>query len=481
LRVPGLRGLSVAEVGKRVAREVSEDDCAGQAAQLAYYFLFSLFPLLLFLVTLIGYLPVPDLFDRMMDAASRVLPPQALSLVRDTIGNITSQQRGGLLSLGAVVALWSASAGFRAIMSSLNRAYDVREGRPWWKYYGISLLATIGLSILAIAAFGLLIFGPQIGHAIASYVGLGEAFDTVWGFIRWPVALVLLTLVLAGVYYVAPDVEQDFRWLTPGSVLAVVGWVAASIGFSIYVQNFGSYDKTYGSVGAVIVLLTWLYLTGFLLLVGGETNAVVEHLAPAGKRPGAKEQADAGPGSAGPSGEAATPRGAASEWRGPGPPPAVLPPGQERRRDERRRAERRHLHVVRRPDPEAPNPPAAPEARGTIDAIREAGHETQRLVSLQARLAATELRAAARGLVRGVGVAAGGVAVACVGLLYLCAAAVVLLAGVLPLWLAALVVSAVGLVASAVAIRLGIGRVRRRARGAKAERAEGAQAEQSWP
>lgn len=451
MRVPGLRGLSVKAVGKRLVEEVSEDDCAGQAAQLAYYFLFALFPLLLFLVTLLGYLPVPDLFDRMIEAAARVLPPQALSLVRDTIGNITSQRRGGLLSIGALVALWSASAGFRAIMSSLNRAYDVEEARPWWKYYGVSILATVGFSVLAIVAFALLIFGPQIGHALAAYIGLGDVFDTAWGAIRWPVALVLLTLVLAGIYYVAPNVEQDFRWLTPGSALAVVGWVVASVGFSIYVQNFGSYDKTYGSVGAVIVLLTWLYLTAFLLLVGGETNAVIEHLAPGGKRPGAKRQAERG------------------TTRGPGAAPAVLPPEGDRRRAERRQGERRggQLYLVRR-EGAAVAPP--PEARGPVsalDAIQEAGRETRRLVTLQARLASSELRSAAGRLAGGASAAAAGVVVAGVGLLYLCAAAVVLLGGVLPLWLAALVVSAVGLLASAVAVRLGLGRVHRRATAAK--------------
>ena len=472
MAIPGLRGLSVGEVARRLVKEVKEDDCAGQAAQLAYYFLFSLFPLMLFLVTLIGYLPIPDLFDRMMEAASRVLPPEAMSLVRDTIETVTTRRRGGLLSFGVLLALWSASAGVRAIMSSLNRAYGVEESRPWWKYYGVSLLATVGFSLLAVVAFALLVFGPQIGHALAAYAGLGEAFDAAWAWIRWPTALVLLALVLAGVYYVAPDVEQDFRWLTPGSVLAVVGWVLASIGFSLYVRNFASYDATYGSLGAVIVLLTWLYLTGFFLLIGGEINALVEHLAPAGKRPGAKREAGAEAGRAAAPGQAAAPRAPASAWRGPGAPPPVVPPGEERRKRERRRGERRHLYLVRRPeststsnaDPGDPSalrasttPPPA-ETRGTIEAIQAAGHETKRLVALQARLATAELRAAARRLARGVSLAAGGIVVACVGLLYLCAAAVVLLAGVLPLWVAALVVSAVGLAASAIVIRLGIRR-----------------------
>ncbi len=400
MNIPGLRGLSVTEVGKRLFTEISQDDCAGQAAQLAYYFLFSLFPLLLFLVTLIGYLPIPNLFDRMMTAASLLLPPQALSLVQDTLGTVTTEQRGGLLSLGVLVALWSASAGFRAIMTSLNRAYDVEEGRPWWKFYLVSVLATVAFALLAVTAFALLVFGPQIGEGIASLAGAGDLFHTVWAIVRWPVALVLMSFVLAGVYYVAPDVEQDFRWVTPGSVIAVLGWVVASIGFSIYVQNFGNYDATYGSVGAVIVLLTWLYLTGFLLLVGGEANAVIEHLAPEGKRPGAKRQEDTG------SGE----------------------PGA----GERRYGERRRLHLVRRPEV-APAAPAAPEVRGTVEihaeeattsagassAIQEAGRETRRRVGL--------------------------------------------LAGVLPMWLAALAVSAFGLVVSAVAIRLGLTRIRRRA------------------
>jgi membrane protein len=488
MRIPGLRGLSLKAVGKRLLGEISEDDCAGQAAQLAYSFLFSLFPLLLFLVALIGFLPIPDLFGKMMDMAAGLLPPEALSLVRDNIATITAERKGGLLSVGAVVALWGASAGFRAIMNALNRAYDVEEGRPWWKVYGISVLATLGLAALAVAAFALLIFGPQIGEAIAGLVGLGQVFQVVWAILRWPIAIALLGLVVAVIYYIAPDVEQDWKWVTPGSVLAVVGWVIASALFSLYVQNFGSYDKTYGSLGAVIVLLLWLYMTGFMLLVGGEANAVIEHLAPEGKRPGDKTMGvkEGEPAAGRP--ELTLVRGqraaaAASYGAGrTGPAPAVepdLPPEGDRRRGERRQGERRrdHLTLVRR-EGEAPSGPRpagrdGAGARSTRALVGDVVEETRRFVRLQARLAAVEVRIAGRRVVTGAGLAAAGGAVALVGLLYVLGGLVFLLGGVLPLWGAAFVVAAVVLMVSAAAVRLGLGALRRRHAGEDAARAAG--------
>jgi membrane protein len=174
-------------------------------------------------------------------------------------------------------------------MASLNRAYDVQEGRPFWKVRLLAILLTIGLSFFIIISLILLTFGPQIGAWIAEQVGLSRAFTLAWNILRWPVIVSLLILAMALIYYLAPDVEQQWQWITPGSIVAVIGWLAASLGFSYYVNNFGSYHVTYGSIGAVIVLLTWMYVSGLLILVGGEINAEIEHASSSGKDPGEKE------------------------------------------------------------------------------------------------------------------------------------------------------------------------------------------------
>jgi membrane protein len=200
--------------------------------------------------------------------------------VQDHVRTLVSQQHGGLLSFGIIAALWTASSAILAISTTLNRAYNVEESRPWWKVRGIAILLVIGLSLFMIAATVLLIFGPQLGSWIANGIGLGDVFALTWNILRWPVSIMLLMLGLAILYYVAPDVEQRWYWVTPGSVIAVVGWIIASLSFSYYVTNFASYNVTYGSIGTVIVLLTWLYLTGLFILIGGEVNAEIEHASP---------------------------------------------------------------------------------------------------------------------------------------------------------------------------------------------------------
>ena len=279
-------GVGFVEIAKRTFNEVLNDDCLGRAAQLAYYFLFALFPFLLFLTTLLGYIPVPNLLDNIMDLLAQALPREALGLVQEHLRVLVSQPRGGLLSFGIIAALWTSSSAILAITAGLNRAYDVEESRPWWKVRIAALLLTIALSLFVIAATGLLIFGPQLGTWLASSVGLGDLFSLVWNVARWAIILSFLIIALAALYYFAPDVQQKWRWITPGSVCAVGGWIIASLGFSYYVNNFGSYNATYGSIGAVIVLLTWMYVTGFVILVGGELNSEIEHAAPSGKNPG---------------------------------------------------------------------------------------------------------------------------------------------------------------------------------------------------
>jgi membrane protein len=284
-----LGGLSTIELARRVIHEIQEDDCFGRAAQLAYYFLFALFPFFLVLTTLLGYLPIPNLMDRLMEMLAEMLPGDALQLVQENVHDLVTRPRGGLLSFGLVAALWSSSSAITAITEGLNRAYDVQENRPFWKVRLIAVLLTVGLSLFIIVALILLTFGPQIGGWIADQVGLGRIFQVAWNLLRWPVIVGLLIVAMALVYYVAPDVEQRWQWITPGSVVAVLGWLAASLGFSYYVNNFGSYNAMYGSIGAVIVLLTWMYVSGFFVLIGGEVNSEIEHASARGKDPGEKQ------------------------------------------------------------------------------------------------------------------------------------------------------------------------------------------------
>jgi membrane protein len=268
---------------------MQDDDCFGRAAQLAYYFLFALFPFFLFLTTLLGYLPIPNLLDRLLGMLAPMLPGDALQLVQDNLRQLVTSQRGGLLSFGILAALWTSSSALTAIMDSLNRAYDVKEGRPYWKVRGLAIVLTVGLSVFIVGALLLLTFGPQLGGWIADQVDLGRMFEVTWNILRWPVIVGLLIIAMALIYYVGPDVEQKWQWITPGSACAVLFWLLASLGFSFSVNRFGSYNATYGSIGAVIVLLTWMYLSGLFVLLGAEINAEIEHAAQDGKAPGEKK------------------------------------------------------------------------------------------------------------------------------------------------------------------------------------------------
>jgi membrane protein len=285
-----LGGLSITELVKRVARGVYEDNAIGQAAQLAYYFLFALFPFLLFLITLLGFLPLA--MDEIMALLANVMPAEVTVLVQDNVRTLVTQQRGGLLSFGILTSLWTSVSAVAAIIDNLNHAYGVQEGRPIWKVWGISLLLVLGLSGLLMGSVALLIFGSDIGGLLANRVGLGAAFEVVWNIARWPIIVGFLIVAMSTIYYFAPDVEQKWKWITPGSIFAILAWILVSLGFSYYVSQFGSYNKVYGSIGTFIVLMTWMYLMGFVILVGGEINAEIEHAARFGKDPGEKELPD---------------------------------------------------------------------------------------------------------------------------------------------------------------------------------------------
>lgn len=284
----GLKGISVTTLAKRTITEFMDDDMPTFAAGLAYQALFSLFPFLLFLLTLVSALHLPDFFAWLREQASLVLPNQAVDLVNPIIDQMQDQP-SSFLSFGILLALWSASSGIRSIMNALNHAYDVEEQRSVVKRFSLSIVYTIGIAVLLLCAAGLMIIGPQVMGWLASQVGLEDYIVSLWTWLRWPVAILLMMVTVAMIYYVAPDVEQDFRFITPGSVLAVVIWIGASLGFGYYVSNFADYNAMYGSIGAIIVLLLYFYISGAVLLLGAEVNAVIEHHSTEGKDAGEKE------------------------------------------------------------------------------------------------------------------------------------------------------------------------------------------------
>jgi membrane protein len=291
-----LGGLSVPELAKRVWREIGDDEVTDRAAALTYYFVFSLFPALLFFTALLGLLPIPNLMDQLMGYVSQVLPGDAASIVSKTLGEIVAGAHGGLLSIGALTALWAGSNGMASIMSALNVAYDVTDNRPWWKRRLLSIVLTFGFALFIMTGLIFMVFGPKIGSVVAAWLGLGDLFTTIWNLVSIPITIFLVTIGIALVYYLAPATQQRWRWVTPGSLVAVVLWLAMSYVLRLYVTNFANYNATYGSIGGMILLMLWLYLTGVVMLLGAEVNAEIEHAAARRGAPDAKEKGERAPG-----------------------------------------------------------------------------------------------------------------------------------------------------------------------------------------
>ncbi|MGN6031255.1 MAG: YihY/virulence factor BrkB family protein [Thermomicrobiales bacterium] len=275
MRIPGLRGISPLDLGKRAVKGFMAHDMSAYAAALAYSALFSLFPFLIFLIAVLGFLHIPEFFTWLLNEGRRALPDSAYTLLDDTVDQVQGRASGGLLSVGIVAAVWGASSGVRALMNALNVAYEIDETRPAWKKYLYSVLYTFGFAAMLICLAALMLLGPRSMDWVADQVGLGSAFVTVWNILRWPVLVLLMIVIAALVYYVAPNVKQPFRLITPGSVLAVVLWLLASIGLSIYVSNFSNYSATYGSLAGVVILLFYLYVSSAVILLGAEVNAEV--------------------------------------------------------------------------------------------------------------------------------------------------------------------------------------------------------------
>jgi membrane protein len=266
----------------RTWREINDDNCLGLAAQLAYYFILALFPALIVVVAIASFFPRSTL-QGVLQALAPFTPPDALSLIRTQLDAIIAADQGGLLTIGVLGALWSSSAALTAIIDTLNRAYDVEETRPWWKVRLLAVALTVGMAVFILTAFALVVAGPEVAHAIADRLNLASAVATAWSVVQWPIVFLLVTFGVALIYYFAPDADQDWAFITPGSALATALWLVASLGFRFYVQNFGDYNATYGALGAAVLLLLWLYVSGLAVLVGAELNSEIEHASPHGR------------------------------------------------------------------------------------------------------------------------------------------------------------------------------------------------------
>ena len=287
-RVP----LSWPELFKRSFNEALADDVFNLAAQQAYYFFFALFPALLALISIASFFPIENLIGEIQTMLGRVAPADVTSIVTDQIRKIGESNAGGIFTIAFLFTLWSSSSAVVALCSTLNAAYDITEGRPWWKVRLVALGVTIGLAIFILVAMTLVVAGPALAEKAAAALGLGAAFTWTWNILQWPVILLLVVTAVALVYYFAPDAEQEWIWITPGSVLATLLWIVVSLAFRFYVTNFASYNETYGAIGGVMVLLLWFYVSGIALLIGAELNAEIEHASPYGKDVGEKVEGE---------------------------------------------------------------------------------------------------------------------------------------------------------------------------------------------
>ncbi|EAE2813923.1 YihY/virulence factor BrkB family protein [Listeria monocytogenes] len=263
----------IVQVGQAVSARVGRNDVSGNAAQLAYYMLFSIFPMLLIAATLLAYLHIDK--DSVFNMIKEFAPDQIMDFLEENLNNLLTQKNGGLLSIGIIATLWSASNGMNAVMKSLNKAYGVTNKRNYVvqrllsMFFTLAMLATVGATLL------LLVFGQQIGMFLINHLNFSEDFLSFWNNLRWTVTLIVIFVVFTFLYWVAPNRRSTLISVLPGALFSTIGWTVASVGFAYYINNFGNYSATYGSIGVIIILMLWFYLTGIILMIGGELNATL--------------------------------------------------------------------------------------------------------------------------------------------------------------------------------------------------------------
>lgn len=260
---------------KELIKRFNEDEVAGLAAELAYFFLLSLFPFLIFSITLIGFLPISDI--DILNSVREYAPEGTIEMIERNLHSIIGSHNGTLLSFGIIATIWSASNGINAIVRAFNRAYDVKESRHFLIARGMSILLTLGMVIVIVVALLLPVFGRQIGMFIFSAFGFSSEFINVWNAIRWLFSAGILFIVFSCLYYFAPNKKLKLKEVLSGALFSTFGWMFVSLGFSYYVSTFGNYSATYGSLGGIIVLMIWFYLSGMIIILGGEINAILNN------------------------------------------------------------------------------------------------------------------------------------------------------------------------------------------------------------
>src|SRR5438874_4165790 len=278
-----MRPAALTHALTRTYSDIQNNHTLQMAAALAYYFVLSLFPALIFLSAVVAYLPVPDLFNQALALLARFLPGDAMGLVRRVLADIVSPNKGTFLSLGILGTLWAASGGFAAMIEALNIAYDVRDDRPFWKTRPLAVGLAFLCGTLLLVALSVMAVGPRFGGWLAGRVHLSGLFVLLWPYIHWTVAVGFTILAIEALYFLAPNVKQRFLATLPGAVLAVGCWIGLSYLLGIYFRHFANFNKTYGTLGAAIALMVWLYWTGFAMLVGAELNAELAKISSEGK------------------------------------------------------------------------------------------------------------------------------------------------------------------------------------------------------
>lgn len=258
---------------KRIYHRFREDEVPAVGAQLAYYLILAFFPFVIFLITLVGYSPISS--DQVLNSLSQILPLEAYNIIDKTISEVVNVRSRRLLSFSFISTLWAASNGVGALINGLNRAYDEKESRPFWKVKGIALIFTLILSMGILFAFIMLVFGGVIERKIISILGSSVTFKFLWNVLRYIFVLAFLFIVFSALYYYIPNCRLKLREVLPGAAFSTLGWLAASMAFAFYVDNFARFSVIYGSIGGVMILLIWLYISAVIILIGGELNAAL--------------------------------------------------------------------------------------------------------------------------------------------------------------------------------------------------------------
>ena len=275
-----LGGLKPWQLLKRVFHKIDEDELLTRSAALAYYFISALFPMIFFLTAVLGlFARDRDLQASLLNYAAQFMPGDAYRLVQKALQEIAINSSGLKLLLGLSLAIWSGSGGVSSIMDALNRCYHVKDARPWWKQQLVSICLTVAISVLTVVALVIVLYGGSIADFVGSHIGLSAAAVMTWHFVQWPIAVSFVLVAFALLYYWGLDAEQKWQWVTPGSLVGVLLWIGVSLLFRAYLHFFNSYARSYGSLGAVIVLLFWLYISGLTILLGGEINSEIENAA----------------------------------------------------------------------------------------------------------------------------------------------------------------------------------------------------------